>query len=69
LVMSKFADDSNTFRTLKGFPPAPGAKSGSPEKASSELEVDVYALSREIYALLEQELALENERLVRRQSW
>lgn len=67
--MSKFADDSNTFRTLKGFPPPPGAKSASPEKALPGLEVDLYALAEEIYALLEQELVLENERLVRRQSW
>ena len=68
MVMSKFAAANDTFRTLKGFPPADGERSGFLEKAPPGVEIDVYALAREIYALFEQELILENERLVRRQS-
>ena len=69
MVGSKLATDSDTFRVFKGFPPATGEQPGSAEKALAGSEIDVYALAVEVYALLEQELRLENERLVRRQPW
>jgi hypothetical protein len=76
--MSLLADDLDTFRVLRGFPPQDDSLPGpvSAEEAPEFVEetpaaprVDLKALAERVYALLRQEARLERERLVRNRPW
>lgn len=77
--MSSLADDLNTFRVFRGFPPQdqeslPGLASTEEalepaEETSATPEIDLQALAEKVYALFRQEARLERERLVRNKPW
>jgi hypothetical protein len=78
--MSSLADDLNTFRVFRGFPPrdqdeslpgpvGAGAKPELAEEVLAGAEIDLKALAEKVYALLRQEARLERERLIRNRSW
>ncbi len=82
--MSSLADDLNTFRLFRGFPPrddslsgpaGSGEEAGPAEEPSpagetpAEPEIDLRALAEKVYALLGQEARLERERLIRNKPW
>jgi hypothetical protein len=75
--MSSLDDDLNTFRVFNRPSESGDALSGaaSPdedEAASQEAAsptIDLQALADKVYALLKQELRLEQERLGRRRLW
>lgn len=76
--MSLLADDLNTFRIFRGFPPQDDSLTGPPsaeeglgpaEETSAAPEIDLRVLAEKVYALLRQEARLERERLVRNKPW
>jgi hypothetical protein len=78
--MSPLADDLNTFRVFRGFPPrdqdeslpGPAGAGEEPELAEEVLagaEIDLKVLAEKVYVLLRQEARLERERLVRNRPW
>jgi hypothetical protein len=83
--MSSLADDLDTFRIPRGFPPQDDLLSGPAntgeepevaeevlgpaEETSAEPEIELKALAEKVYALLRQEARLERERLIRNKPW